>query len=152
MLSVFCRQRRFWCCFYHQIAACTVPSSSAPRHCFQGAWPFFLQAEVLVPFFVNLLFAQYRPGWMHLLATANYPRVMCFKNCLCLLPTGSFQGNSEKRWLFLPAIQGAWSCLCCKRKSRCPRPVSSRLDALARNSQVGDVSHELFVFNSKCAF
>ena len=26
----------------------------------------------------NLLFAQYRPGWMHLLATANYTRVMCF--------------------------------------------------------------------------
>ena len=32
--------------------------------------------------FVNLLFAQYRPGWMHLLATANYPRAMCLKNCI----------------------------------------------------------------------
>ena len=27
---------------------------------------------------VNLMFAQYRPGWMHLLAIANYPRVVCF--------------------------------------------------------------------------
>ena len=56
--------------------------------------------------FVNLLFAQYRVGWMHLLATANYARVMCLKNCLCLLPTGSFQGRSEKRWLFFVVNEG----------------------------------------------
>ena len=48
------------------------------------------------------------------------------KNCLCLLPTGSLQGNSEKRWLFFTIacsllsnvvprhrFQGAWHRLCC---------------------------------------
>ena len=50
-------------------------------------------------FFVNLLFDQW-------LATANYPRVMCFEHCLCLLPIGSFQGNSEKRWLFFVVSGG----------------------------------------------
>ena len=56
--------------------------------------------------FVNLLFAQYRPGWMHLPATANYPRVMCLKSCLCLLLTGVFEGNSENRWLFFVVSEG----------------------------------------------
>ena len=31
--------------------------------------------------FVNLLFAQYRPGWLHLPAAVKSPRVMCLKNC-----------------------------------------------------------------------
>ena len=53
-----------------------------------------------------MLFVQYRPGWMHLLATVKYPRVMCFKNCLCLFPTGSFQGNSEERWLLFVVNEG----------------------------------------------
>ena len=35
---------------------------------------FYFQEEVSVLFFVNLLFDQ----WMHLLETANYPRVMCY--------------------------------------------------------------------------
>ena len=106
MLSVFCRQQRLWCCFYQQIVACTVPSSSTPRRCFQGACTVIFTSGSFGAVVVNLLFAQYRPGWMHLLATANYPRVMCFKNCLCLHPTGSFQGNSEKRWLFFVVSEG----------------------------------------------
>ena len=35
----FCRQQRFWCCFFKEIVACSLLSSSAPRHSFQGAWP-----------------------------------------------------------------------------------------------------------------
>ena len=45
ILSVFCRQQRFWCCFYQHIVACTVPSlfsKSIARS--------YLQAEVSVLF------------------------------------------------------------------------------------------------------
>ena len=53
---------------------------------------FFFTSGSFGAVLVNLLIDE----WMHLLETANYPRVMCFKNCLVPLPTGSFQGNSEK--------------------------------------------------------
>ena len=56
--------------------------------------------------FVDLLFAQYRPGWMHLLATANYQRVMCFKKCLCLLPTLFFVGNLKKTLVVFVVSEG----------------------------------------------
>ena len=151
---------------------------------FKEHGPFFFTSGSFGAVFVNLLFAQNRPGWMHLLATANYPRVMSLKNCLCLLLTGSFKAiqrnagvfRCQRRVMVLlsPAnhccsllsnvvarhrFQGAWPSLCCKRKSRCRfcqfvvRLFPSRLEALARNSQVSqsDVSHELFVFSSEWA-
>ena len=71
-LSVFCRQQRFWWLFLpaNRCVHSTVQSDSTS-----------LFSRSMARSYLQVLFAQYRPGWMHLLATANYPRAMCLKNC-----------------------------------------------------------------------
>ena len=61
---------------------------------FKELGPVCVASGSLGAVFVNLLYALFRPGWMHLHATVRSRRVMCLTNCLCSIPNGLFEGNN----------------------------------------------------------
>ena len=102
MLSVFCCQQRFLVLFLPAKRCLhSTAQFDSTFTVFNVRGPIILTSRSFGAVFVNLLFDH----WMHLLATA---KVMCLKNCLCLLATGSFQGNSEKRRLFFCCQRRLW--------------------------------------------
>ena len=57
---------------------------------FKEHGPVYFASGSLSAVFVNLLYALFFPGWMHLHTTVKCPRVMCLMNCLRPIPNVFF--------------------------------------------------------------